>query len=433
MAKRRRKRSTPSVHAFGKQVKRLKKRLHLPRPPRLSLIPHLPHSSVFVTGVGIGLAAGLAGGLALAWLSARHHVPPQRPAQVAAVAPPKVVVVPPAPAAPPATVPAPTPPAYVEQTEPQPDDAAAADDSAAMNQLLGNPAPVSATPEPAAPSFTPQPQAENPQAPVQEPAPPQAVSPPSLTEPSAPAAQGAAPAWLQNSVASIDPGTRPMIAIVLDDVGAAPSDAPGAVALPAPVTLSIMTYAPNAARLAQSARAAGHEIMVHVPMEAINRDADPGKNALLVGLSPEEIRQRLDWDLAQFEGYVGINNHMGSRFTQDAAGMQQVLETLKSRGLLFLDSRTIASSVGDTLAGRLGVTHLKRDVFLDDVIDEADIRKELTRAEAIAKKQGFAIAIGHPHPDTVAALKQWIPEAKARGFVLVPITAIAKKQAGVTG
>jgi polysaccharide deacetylase 2 family uncharacterized protein YibQ len=168
-------------------------------------------------------------------------------------------------------------------------------------------------------------------------------------------------------------------------------------------------------------------------MEAINRDADPGKNALLVGLSPEEIRQRLDWDLAQFEGYVGINNHMGSRFTQDAAGMQQVLETLKSRGLLFLDSRTIASSVGDTLAGRLGVTHLKRDVFLDDVIDEADIRKELTRAEAIAKKQGFAIAIGHPHPDTVAALKQWIPEAKARGFVLVPITAIAKKQAGVTG
>ncbi len=224
-----------------------------------------------------------------------------------------------------------------------------------------------------------------------------------------------------------------MIAIVLDDVGAAPGDVAGAVALPAAITLSIMTYAPNAARVADAARKAGHEIMVHVPMEPINRDADPGKNALLVNLSSDEIQQRLDWDLAQFQGYVGINNHMGSRFTQNAAGMQVVLEALKARGLLFLDSRTIASSVGDTLAGQLGVTHLKRDVFLDDVIDEADIRHELARAEAVARKQGFAIAIGHPHPDTVEALRQWIPEAKARGFVLVPITAIAKKQAGVTG
>jgi polysaccharide deacetylase 2 family uncharacterized protein YibQ len=194
-----------------------------------------------------------------------------------------------------------------------------------------------------------------------------------------------------------------------------------------------MTYAPNAAHLAEAARKAGHEIMVHVPMEPINRDADPGKNALLTSLSREEILRRLQWDLAQFQGYVGINNHMGSRFTQDAEGMQVVLGELKARGLLFLDSRTIASSVGDSLAARLGLTHLKRDVFLDNVIDEADIRKALARAEAVAKKQGFAIAIGHPHPDTVAALRQWIPEAKAKGFVLVPITAVAKKQAGVTG
>jgi polysaccharide deacetylase 2 family uncharacterized protein YibQ len=281
-----------------------------------------------------------------------------------------------------------------------------------MNQLLAPQAPVSATPEPPAPdTFTAQPQAATPAPPAAQPE----------------------PAWLKNAMASVDPGTHPMIAIVLDDVGAAPGDAAGAVALPAPITLSIMTYAPNAAHLAEAARKAGHEIMVHVPMEAINRDADPGKNALLVDLSPAEIQQRLDWDLSQFEGYVGINNHMGSRFTQDAAGMQVVLATLKARGLLFLDSRTIASSVGDTLAGQTGVTHLKRDVFLDNVIDEADIRKELARAETIAKRQGFAIAIGHPHPDTVAALRQWIPEARARGFVLVPITTIAKKQFGVTG
>jgi polysaccharide deacetylase 2 family uncharacterized protein YibQ len=101
--------------------------------------------------------------------------------------------------------------------------------------------------------------------------------------------------------------------------------------------------------------------------------------------------------------------------------------------LLFLDSRTIAGSVGDKLAAELGVTHVQRDVFLDDVIDEADIMKELARTEAIAKKHGLAIAIGHPHRDTVEALRAWIPAAKARGFVLVPVSAIAKRLNGVTG
>jgi polysaccharide deacetylase 2 family uncharacterized protein YibQ len=113
--------------------------------------------------------------------------------------------------------------------------------------------------------------------------------------------------------------------------------------------------------------------------------------------------------------------------------MRVVLEQLKARGLLFLDSRTIANSVGDALAAELGVTHLQRDVFLDDVIDEADIMKELARTEAIARKHGVAIAIGHPHRDTVAALRQWIPEVQAKGFVLVPISAVAKKRNGVTG
>jgi polysaccharide deacetylase 2 family uncharacterized protein YibQ len=404
---------------------RLKKQLRL---PRVSLLPQLPHSSVFIAGVGIGLAIGLVGGLALAGLDRPHRAAP-RPVQFAAVVPPKVIVVPPAPAPTPGPAPVATPPSYVEQTEPQPDDADT-DDSGAINQLLNPQTPMSAAPEPAPPgNFAPEPQAAVPQLATPQTATPQAAVPLPVT----PAPSAPVPTWLQNSVASIDPGTHPMIAIILDDVGAAPSDAPGAVALPAPITLSIMTYAPNAAHLAESARKAGHEIMVHVPMEAINRDADPGKNALLVNLSPSEIQQRLDWDLSQFQGYVGINNHMGSRFTQDATGMQIVLQTLKARGLLFLDSRTIASSVGDTLAGQLGVTHLKRDVFLDNVIDEADIRKELARAEAVAKKQGFAIAIGHPHPDTVAALRQWIPEVKAKGFVLVPISAIAKKQFGVTG
>ena len=353
------------------------------------------HSSVFVVGLGIGLAVGLSIGIGLTWLDGRR-TPASVPVQVTEVEEPPA--------------PKPTPPAYVEQTEPAPPEA--------------EEPPVAETVPPAVIDNTPLPQSA-------EPVPP----PPAVTPAPQPAEPGptAEPAWLKNAVASIDPGNRPMIAIVLDDVGATPGDVPGALALPGPVTLSIMTYAPNAAKVAVEAHRTGHEILVHIPMEPINRDADPGPNALLVNLSAAEIAKRLDWGLAQFPGYVGINNHMGSKFTQDAPAMRVVLEQLKARGLLFLDSRTIATSVGDPLAAEIGVTHLQRDVFLDDVIDAADIMKELAHTEAIAKKHGLAIAIGHPHKDTVAALRAWIPQAQARGFAVVPISAVAKKRNGVAG
>jgi polysaccharide deacetylase 2 family uncharacterized protein YibQ len=402
MARRRSRRSTGKstfarrIAAWRKVPQRMAKGLFAYRPP---------HSSVFVIGLGVGLAVGLSIGVGVTWLDGKRALEPIR-TQVAEVVPPQ-------PRAEPAEQA--VPPAYIEQTEPAPpeDEEASATENAPPavvdNRAVPQPpAPLPAPQPPIAPSF----------APVPVPAEP------------GPASE---PEWLKNAVASIDPGNRPMIAIVLDDVGATPGDVSGALSLPAPVTLSIMTYAPNAAKIAAEAHQAGHEIMVHVPMEPINRDADPGPNALLVNLSPQEIARRLDWGLAQFQGYVGINNHMGSKFTQDAAGMRVVLGALKARGLLFLDSRTIAKSVGDMLAAELGVTHLQRDVFLDDVIDEADIMKELAHTEAIATKHGIAIAIGHPHRDTVAALRQWIPEVQARGFVLVPITQVAKKRSGVTG
>jgi polysaccharide deacetylase 2 family uncharacterized protein YibQ len=357
-----------------------------------------PHSSVFVIGIGIGLAVGLGIGVGITWLDGRR-TPTPSPAQVTQAAP----------------LPAPSiPPAYVERTEPAP-----------AEPELPQPAPP-----PPVVENQPVPQAAAPQESAPQPQPAPNLAPTPLPAEPGPAAE---PAWLKNAVASVDPGNRPMIAIVLDDVGATPVDVPGALDLPAPITLSIMTYAANAAKIAAEAHRRGHEIMVHVPMEPINRDADPGPNALLVNLDAAEIAKRLDWGLSQFSGYVGINNHMGSKFTQNAPGMRVVLEQLKVRGLLFLDSRTIANSVGDSLAAELGVTHLQRDVFLDDVIDEGDIMKELARSEAIARKHGVAVAIGHPHRDTVEALRRWIPEAEAKGFVLVPISAVAKKRMGVTG
>lgn len=241
------------------------------------------------------------------------------------------------------------------------------------------------------------------------------------------------PLWRRNAVSYQDPGDRPMLAIVLDDVGVAPQHAEEAMALPPPIVMSIMTYAPKADLFAREARSRGHEVMVHMPMEPISGSIDPGPEALVVGLSDAEIRRRVDWGLTRFAGYVGFNNHMGSRFTQDAAGMRVVLDEARARGLLFLDSKTIAGSVGDRLAGELGVTHIARDVFLDDVITEAAIARQLAAAEAVARSRGYAVAIGHPHPATIAVLKRSLPELAARGIAVVPLTAIVKKRDGVSG
>lgn len=244
---------------------------------------------------------------------------------------------------------------------------------------------------------------------------------------------GELPLWRRNAATYVDPGEQPMIAIVLDDVGVAPAHAHDALQLPAPIVLSIMTYAEKAAALAEEGRRRGHEVMVHMPMQPLSASVNAGPNALTVGLDTAEIRRRVDWGLSRFQGYIGFNNHMGSRFTQDEAGMRAVLAEAKARGLLFLDSKTIAGSVGDRLAAEMGVTHIARDVFLDDTLTEAAVERQLVTAEAIARKKGYAVAIGHPHPATIAVLKRWLPAVAARGIAIVPLTTIVMKRDGVAG
>jgi uncharacterized protein len=244
---------------------------------------------------------------------------------------------------------------------------------------------------------------------------------------------GADAAWLKNAVAFSVPQGRPLIAVVLDDVGVARSHAELAIDLPGVITLSFMTYADGVADMAARARAKGHELLLHVPMEPLGHEIDAGPNVLTVGASEAELLKRLSWGLDRFPGYIGINNHMGSRFTQDERGMQVVLAELKRRNLLFLDSRTIGNTVGDKLSVRMGVPHVMRDVFLDNEMDEAAVIKQLMQAERVAASKGQAIAIGHPHPATIAAIRAWMPKAEARGFVIVPLSAVAKLRLGASG
>ncbi|MBV8061814.1 MAG: divergent polysaccharide deacetylase family protein, partial [Alphaproteobacteria bacterium] len=179
-------------------------------------------------------------------------------------------------------------------------------------------------------------------------------------------------------------------------------------------------YAPRLGEQARVARDAGHELLLHMPMEPVG-SADPGQGALLVDLSPDEIRQRFQEALASFVGFDGVNNHMGSKFTTYKPGMEIVIDELSQRHLFFLDSRTTAQSIGVQVAAEHHLPHLSRDVFLDDDMNPKSIRQQLAQVEKIARSRGHVIAIGHPHDVTLQALEEWIPEAIKRGFVFVPL------------
>ena len=243
------------------------------------------------------------------------------------------------------------------------------------------------------------------------------------------------PPWLRFAAAEPPSAGRPRIAIVIDDLGVDRPRTERAIGLKAPVTLSFMAYAGDLPRFAEEAHRAGHELLLHVPMEPMSPAEDMGPNGLATGLSRGELLRRLRWDLGRFDGYVGINNHMGSRFTSDAASMMPVLEELKARGLLFLDSRTAATTTGSGLAQKLGVPNAERDVFLDDEVDARAIDARLSELEAVARKNRTAIAIGHPHDATIERLAHWIESLSAKGLVLVPVSAIvrARQQAGAEG
>jgi polysaccharide deacetylase 2 family uncharacterized protein YibQ len=251
--------------------------------------------------------------------------------------------------------------------------------------------------------------------------------------PPLPALPRGEPAWLRFAVPAPPSGNRPLVAIVLDDLGLDRARTASAIRLPGPVTMSFMTYAPDLAEQTEAAHRAGHELLVHVPMEAVDRREDPGPHALYTSLSREEILDRLRWGLDRFDGYVGINNHMGSKFTADRSAMTPVIEELRARGLVFLDSRTTARSVGFGLAAADGVPHAGRDVFLDDDLAPAAISRQLAEVEEVARRRGSAIAIGHAHDTTMAALRAWLPSLAGKGLILVPVSAVVRYRTAEDG
>lgn len=213
------------------------------------------------------------------------------------------------------------------------------------------------------------------------------------------------------------------IAIVIDDMGVDKRSAE-VIAIDAPLTLAFLPYARNLKEQIEKARARGHELMIHVPMEPKANNIDPGPDVLKTSMSEEELKAALERAFASFEGYKGINNHMGSKLTEDKTRMGWVMQELKDKNLFFLDSMTISDSEGFKAAREAGVAYGKRDVFLDHETDIESVRASLRHLEALAYKNGYAIAIGHPKDNTIAAIKEWLPTLKDKKLTLVPVSAL---------
>lgn len=220
---------------------------------------------------------------------------------------------------------------------------------------------------------------------------------------------------------------------MIDDVGVDRPRSARAIALPGPLTMAFLPYAGDVDRQAENARAAGHELLVHLPMEPKGEGIDPGPGALHTDQTPEELRRLLAAAFDRLGSYVGLNNHMGSRFTEALPGMETVLSEVAGRGLLFLDSRTTPRSVAAAISREKGVPFVARDVFIDHDRDPEAVRAQLRELEAMALRRGQAVGIGHPVDVTLDALAEWLPGLAEQGFALVPISALARIQPAAVG
>jgi uncharacterized protein len=221
--------------------------------------------------------------------------------------------------------------------------------------------------------------------------------------------------------------TAPQVAIVIDDLGDSLDTAKKVLALKPAVTVAIIPFRAASAAVASAAVADGREVILHLPLEP-ERSAEMagGSGFLRTAMGPADLEGQLERDLRAVPYIVGVNGHMGSRFTSDPKAMRTLLGALRERGLFFLDSKTSPESVAAEVAEGLQVPFAERNVFLDHDPAPAAIEGALATAASVARAKGRAIAIGHPHATTLAALSTWLPEAARQGIEVVPLSALVR-------
>jgi len=217
--------------------------------------------------------------------------------------------------------------------------------------------------------------------------------------------------------------TTPRISIIIDDVGNRLREGRAAIALPGELTFAVLPHTTFSKRLATAAHHAGKEVMLHQPMEAITGNHLLGEGGITLDMTQRDIERTLRRNLASVPFTVGINNHMGSLMTRHPGNMAWLMAVLKRRGnLYFIDSKTTAESIAAQVAEEYEVPSSQRNVFLDHDINSDAIKRQFSRLTRQAKLTGSAIGIGHPHPETIAALKELLPDLEQQGIKLIPIS-----------
>jgi polysaccharide deacetylase 2 family uncharacterized protein YibQ len=220
------------------------------------------------------------------------------------------------------------------------------------------------------------------------------------------------------------PTASPTVAIIIDDLGYRGTEGARTLRLPGKVTVSILPHTPFARELAEGAYARGIEVMLHLPLQAVESDHDPDPGFIGLDTGDRELVSLLDDDLSSIPHVAGVNNHMGSLLTRHPGHMTWLMQALEHRHLFFVDSYTTASSVALQIAHEVGVPAVRRHVFLDTDPDPDAVSAEFDRLVALARQQGYAVAIGHPYPDTLEVLERRIPELARDGVRLVPASQV---------
>ena len=223
------------------------------------------------------------------------------------------------------------------------------------------------------------------------------------------------------------PAGAPQLAIIVDDLGHDLPPLHEILQIGYPLTISVIPNLPESAETAEEAHRRGDEVLLHLPMQAIEPDAKTETVELRVGMKSNQVDQTLSAMLATVPHAAGVNNHQGSRATADPALMNSLMSALKRRGLFFVDSRTTKETVAYDMAEKDHVRAAFRNAqFLDDTETRAAILTQLNRAVAQAKRTGWAITIGHPHEATIAVLAEELPKMRSQGVQLVFVSEVVK-------
>jgi uncharacterized protein len=217
------------------------------------------------------------------------------------------------------------------------------------------------------------------------------------------------------------------IAIVLGGLGVSASvTAEATEKLPGPITFAFAPYSANLESLAAKASGREHELLLQAPMEPFDYpDNDPGPQTLLTSLAPAQNIDRLQWLMARMQGYVGITNLMGSRFTASDPALSPILREIAKRGLIYVDDGSSTRSIAGQIAGAQNLPFVKADITISAAASPAEVDQALARLELQARERGNAVGFAQASPAVVGRLAEWAAKIGSRGFVLVPISTMA--------